>query len=143
MSRRIIIALSCGALGLGGAFVAGCGGDDTTDSTSTRPDAATTTPATPGSTKATPGSTKAGTTNIVMQNNFFSPDKITVKVGEKIHWTNNDPYDHNVTATKGENFKSGDLTGGKTFDYTADKAGTIKYICTIHSGQKGEIVVTN
>lgn len=136
MSRPIIIVLSCGALGLGGAFVAGCGGGDKGKGSASTPAAATTTP-------ATPGSTKAGTTNIVMQNNLFAPDKITVKVGEKIHWTNNDPYDHNVTATKGENFKSKNLGGGKTFDYTVDKAGTINYVCTIHSGQKGTIVVTN
>jgi plastocyanin len=64
-----------------------------------------------------------------------------VKVGEKIHWTNNDPYPHNVTAKNGA-FKSGNLDGGKTFDFTAKKAGRIPYVCTIHSGQKGAIVVS-
>jgi plastocyanin len=131
MSRPTIIALS--ALALGGAFIAGCGSDD--KKASTTPAApATSTPA------ATPGAA-TGAVNVVMQNNLFSPEDIKVKVGQKIHWTNNDPYPHNVTAKNGA-FKSGNLNGGKTFDFTAKKVGRIPYVCTIHSGQKGAIVVT-
>ena len=135
MSRPTIIALTCGALALCGAFVAGCGGDDKKAST-TAPAAGApaTTPA------ATPGAA-TGAINVVMQNNLFSPEKIKVKVGQKIHWTNNDPYPHNVTAKNGA-FKSGNLDGGKTFDFTAKKIGRIPYVCTIHSGQKGTIVVS-
>ncbi len=133
MSRPTIIALTCGALALGGAFVAGCGSDD--KKASTLPVA----PAT--STPATPGAPATDAVNVVMQNNLFSPEDIKVKVGQKIHWTNNDPYPHNVTAKNGA-FKSGNLDGGKTFDFTAKKVGRIPYVCTIHSGQKGAIVVT-
>lgn len=138
MSRRIPIALSCGALALGGAFVAGCGSDNKKDSGA---GAAATGEAAPATT--TPSNdTKAGTVNVIMQNNAFAPQNIKVKVGEKIHWVNNDSYPHNVTATKGDNFKSKDINGGATFDYTADKVGKIDYVCTIHSGQSGTITVT-
>jgi len=34
------------------------------------------------------------------------------------------------------------MNPGATFDYTPTQAGTIKYICTIHSGQNGTITVT-
>jgi plastocyanin len=132
MSRRIIIALSCGALALAGAFVAGCGGDDNEASTAT-----TVTPTTPA------GAAESGTVNVLMQNNKFAPEKITVKVGQKVHWVNNDSYEHNVTATKGDDFQSDNVKGGGTFDYTAKKAGTIDYVCTIHSGQNGQIRVTS
>jgi plastocyanin len=131
MSRRIPIALCCGALAFGGAFIAGCG-DDNKDSGSAAPEATATTPA----------AAESGTIDVVMQNNKFAPEAITAKVGQKIHWVNNDSYPHNVTATKGEDFKSDNIDGGGTFDYTVDKAGTIDYVCTIHSGQKGEITVT-
>jgi plastocyanin len=135
MPRPITIALSCGALALGGAFVAGCGGDDNKD-------AATTPAGTPaGTTGGGDGQIEAGAVNVVMQNNIFSPEQIKVKVGQKIHWVNNDPYDHNVTAKNGA-FKSKDLVGKATFDYTAKKPGRIPYVCTIHSGQKGTITVT-
>lgn len=136
MSRRITLALSCGALALGGSFVAGCG-SDSKDSGS-----ASTGAATPAATTTTPTAAEAGTANVTMQNNKFAPDKITVKVGQKIHWVNNDSYVHNVTAIKGDNFQSKDIKGGGTFDYTADKAGKISYVCTIHSGQSGTITVT-
>ena len=132
MSRPTIIALS--TLALGGAFIAGCGSDDKKASTTPAAGAPATTPA------ATPG-TAAGAVNVVMQNNLFSPEEIKVKVGQKIHWTNNDPYPHNVTAKNGA-FKSGNLDGGKTFDFTAKKTGRIPYVCTIHSGQKGAIIVS-
>jgi plastocyanin len=73
----------------------------------------------------------------------FVPEKIVVKVGQKIVWTNNDgQIPHTVTATKGATFDSGNITGGGTFDYTPTKAGVIDYVCTIHSGQTGQIRVT-
>ncbi|MEA2151715.1 MAG: hypothetical protein QOD69_3545 [Solirubrobacteraceae bacterium] len=135
MSRPIILALSCGALACSGALVAGCGGGDSNK------DSATTLPV--GSTSGTTGApAAAGAVNVVMQNNLFSPEKITAKVGQQIHWTNNDSYPHNVTATKGSTVKSKSINGGGTFDFTPKKPGTINYICTIHSGQKGSIRVT-
>jgi plastocyanin len=136
MSRRIPIVLACGALALGGAFVAGCGDDNKSDS-----GAAATNEAAPAQTQAS-NDTAAGSVNVVMQNNEFAPADIKVKVGQKIHWVNNDSYPHNVTATKGDDFKSKNINGGGTFDYTADKAGKIDYVCTIHSGQSGTITVT-
>jgi plastocyanin len=140
MSRRISIVLSCGALALGGAVAAGCGSDNTSDN-----GAAATNGATPAQTQTqtqASNNTAPGTINVVMQNNQFAPHTIKVKVGQKIHWVNNDPYPHNVTATKGDDLKSDNINGGGTFDYTADKPGRIDYVCTIHSGQSGTIVVT-
>ena len=138
MSRRIPIALCCGTLALGGAVVAGCGSDDSKDNGA----AATSDAAPAATTPAASNDTAAGAVNVVMQNNQFAPKNIKVKVGQKIHWVNNDSYQHNVTATKGDTFKSKNIDGGGTFDYTADKAGTIDYVCTIHSGQSGTITVT-
>jgi plastocyanin len=133
MSRRIILAVSCGALALGGALVAGCGSDNKSSSGS-----GATTDAAPAT---TPAAAATGTINVVAQSNQFSPGKITAKVGQKIVWKNNDSYPHNVTATKGETFQS-PLNAGGTFSYTVDKPGTINYVCTIHSGQSGTITVT-
>ena len=72
----------------------------------------------------------------------FLPHDITVKVGQKIHWTNGDTAPHNVTATKGADFGSDTINKGGTYDYTPTKAGVIDYVCTIHSGQDGTITVT-
>ena len=136
MSRRIITFLSCGALALGGAFIAGCGDDDE-DS-----DAAATTEA-PASTgdAAAPAAEEGATVEISMKGNKMVPDTSTAKVGQKIVWTNDDGYPHNVTATDGADFKSDDFATG-TFEYTPTAAGTIAYRCTLHQGQTGSITVT-
>jgi len=137
MSRRIITALSCGMLALGGVFVAGCGDDNSeTGSTQSTPAAA------PAATATTPAASEGATVEVSMKNSKFVPENITAKVGQKIHWINDDPYPHNVTATKGEDFQSDNIEGGGTYDYTVDTAGTIDYVCTIHSGQRGTIRVT-
>jgi plastocyanin len=133
MSRRIITALSCGALALGGAFVAGCGSDNNDNGSA---------PKTTTTTGTTAGATKGSVVEVSMKNNLFVPETITAKVGQTIKWTNDDPYPHNVTATKGEDFQSDNIDGGGTYEYKLDKAGTIDYVCTIHSGQRGTITVT-
>lgn len=80
--------------------------------------------------------------SVGMKDIKFVPEQATVKVGQKITWTNNESVPHNVTATEGADFRSDTLQEGDTFEYTPTKAGTIKYVCTIHSGQNGEIEVT-
>jgi plastocyanin len=72
----------------------------------------------------------------------FVPHDVTAKVGQKIVWTNSDDAAHNVTAEDGANFASDTMQKGDTFQYTPRKAGTIKYVCTIHTGQDGTITVT-
>jgi plastocyanin len=72
----------------------------------------------------------------------FSPASATVKVGQKVTWTNDDPVVHNVTAKSGASFKSSDFGNGKTFSFTPTKAGTISYVCTLHSGMTGTLKVT-
>ncbi len=58
-------------------------------------------------------------------------------------WTNEDSADHDVTADDGS-FKSGDpggISSGQTFEHTFDEAGDFKYVCTVHPGMEGEVVV--
>ena len=71
----------------------------------------------------------------------FLPHDVVVRVGQKIRWVNNDKIAHNVVATKGASFESDNLDGGDTYSYTPTKTGTIDYVCTIHSGQDGKLIV--
>jgi plastocyanin len=145
MIRFSRAALACVVLALGGAYAAGCGSDnkdssssDTPTQTLPAPDTAKTTAAKPTDTGGTSSSTKPVV--VTMQGNMNSPGAITVKVGQKIDWENKDGYAHNVTSTDGEKIESGNFTD--QFSYAPKKAGTIKYVCTIHSGQGGTITVT-
>ena len=123
--KRILLAL-CAVVALGAA---GCGGSDDNSSSSST------------STPAASSSSSGGGVAIKMANIAFDPKDVTVKVGQKITWTNDDSTDHNVTADSGADFKSKDFGNGATFEFTPDKAGTIKYECTIHPGMVATLTV--
>jgi plastocyanin len=129
--RRILLTITA-ALALAIA-VSACGGGGGGGSTSTTSTAAS---------SSSSGGGGGGGVTIKMQNIAFSPNSTTVKVGEKVTWTNDDSVAHNVTADSGADFKSKDFSKGGTFSFTPDKAGTIKYVCTIHPGMTGTLTVT-
>ena len=126
--RRILLAL-CAVVALAAA---GCGGSDGS-STSSGSRASTSTAA---------ASSSGGGVAVKMANIAFDPKAVTVKVGQKVTWTNDDSTDHNVTADSGADFKSDNFGKGGTFSFTPTKAGTIKYVCTIHPGMSATLTVT-
>jgi len=140
---RLTIATACAALALA---LAACGKDDESQ---TGRDAGG-----DGATVTTNPTPEAGTStqseaqesndivSVSMKDIKFVPQEATVKVGQKITWTNDEPVPHNVTAEQGADFKSDTLNEGDTFEYTPTKAGTIDYVCTIHPGQDGRLTVT-
>jgi plastocyanin len=121
-------------------LAAGCGSDDNSKSDSgggggAYGDGQATTP-------ADSGKASAAGTGISMKDIQFAPKDDTVKVGTTVTWTNDDSVDHNVTATEGADFKSDDFGQGGTYKFKAEKAGTIKYTCTLHPGMDGTLEVT-
>ena len=126
------IALLLAALAL---VAAGCGGDDEESGgggTSTGAEPAATTP-------AEDTGSASGDVAIAMKNIQFDPAEATVKVGQKVVWTNDDDAPHNVV---GGPIKSETFNKGETFEYTPSEAGTIDYVCTIHPGMEGKLTVT-
>jgi plastocyanin len=117
--------------------VAGCGSSNKNSGGS-----ASTQSSTPSTSSSSSSSSGGGGISIKMQNIQFSPNAQTVKVGEKVTWTNEDSVDHNVTAKSGGTFKSSNFGQGATFSFTPTKAGTIKYTCTLHPGMDGTLTVT-
>lgn len=114
--------------------LAGCGGGKSSSSSTTSAPAST-----PSTTSSGGGS---GPVAVTMKDIAFSPTTVTVKVGQKITWTNDDSVDHNVTSQSGEKIASSNFGKGGTFSFTPTKAGTISYVCTIHPGMDGKIIVT-
>ena len=135
--KRLYSVAAC--LALGGALAAGCGSSSSSSSnTSSAPAAA---PPATSSAAAAPAAA-AGTVAVSMKNIQFVPKSVTAKVGQTVKWTNDDSVDHNVTATSGATFKSSNFGQGGTYVQKLTKAGTIKYVCTIHPGMSGTLVVT-
>ena len=138
MFRIPMIALAGVLLAL---VVAGCGNDKESESGRDAGENGATVTTNP--TPEAQTSTQSGSTvSVGIKDIKFMPEQITAKVGQKIVWTNNDDAPHNVTATEGADFASETINTGQTYEYTPTKAGVIQYICTIHSGQDGEIRVT-
>ena len=136
--KRLYSVAAC--LALGGALVAGCGSSSSSSSNSSSASTPAAAPAT-----STPAATPAaggGAVAVSMKNIQFAPTSVTAKVGQTVKWTNDDSVDHNVTAKSGATFKSSNFGQGGTFSFKAAKAGTISYVCTIHPGMVGTIIVT-
>jgi plastocyanin len=125
--RRILLAL-CAVLALALGLAACGGGDDNGG----------------GSTSSTSAASSGGSgeVEIKLQNIQFAPKDTTVKVGQKVKWVNEDSTDHNVTSDSGADFKSDNFGKGSSFEFTPDKAGTIKYECTLHPGMTATLNVT-
>jgi plastocyanin len=70
----------------------------------------------------------------------FDPNRVDVKVGDTVEWTNEDDRDHTVVAKDGS-FKSDKLGRGDTFAFKFKKAGKFPYACSYHPRMKGVVVV--
>ncbi|HEV3228622.1 MAG TPA: cupredoxin domain-containing protein [Solirubrobacteraceae bacterium] len=89
---------------------------------------------------AAPASSHAGVT-VVMKNIAFVPRTVTVHVGQKVEWINQDSTAHNVTAANGQTFQSPTFGLGGTFSYTPTAPGSIPYVCTIHPNMLATLIV--
>ena len=79
---------------------------------------------------------------VAMKDVEFVPARLEIKVGDKVTWRNDEALDHNVVAEQGARFRSRAFGQGNTYTFTAKKPGTIDYVCTLHPGMEGQLVVT-
>ena len=82
----------------------------------------------------------AGAGAVTIKGFSFAPGDLSVKVGTKVTWTNEDSAKHKIKSDDGT-FDSDALGQGDTFEHTFDTAGTFAYICSIHPSMKGTITV--
>jgi plastocyanin len=70
----------------------------------------------------------------------FHPEVLAVHRGDRIVWTNKDPFPHTVTAAA-KVFDSRALAPEASFTYLASKPGEYAYGCKLHPTMKGKILV--
>jgi plastocyanin len=92
------------------------------------------------SSSATPPSTANGHT-VTIKNFAFSPASLTVKTGTKVTFINEDTVQHDATSQGSSTIKSPTLNNGQSYTVTFTKAGTYRYICTIHPNMNGTVIV--
>jgi len=81
-----------------------------------------------------------GETQLTIDNFTFKPDTVTVAVGTRIVWQNDDDIPHSIVETTGK-FHSPALDTEDKFSFIFDKAGTFEYFCGLHPHMKGKVVV--
>ena len=80
---------------------------------------------------------------VSVKNNAFSPGSVSIRKGEKVTWKwTQGGVAHNVTPATGGSGSATSSKKGFTFSKTFAKAGTFKYICTIHSSMKVTVKVS-
>ncbi len=82
------------------------------------------------------------TTNILVNDDFFSPTNVTIHPGDSVRWTWVGSFSHTSTST-GSLWDSGLHSNGFNFTNTFSSAGTFPYVCTLHAaiGMRGWVVV--
>lgn len=86
------------------------------------------------------GAPDSSATTVDIKDFAFAPMTLTVPVGAKVTWKFDDQAKHTVVADD-KSFTSPAKSSGQTYSFTFPKAGTYKYICSIHEYMTGTVVV--
>lgn len=71
---------------------------------------------------------------------MYGPKDITVAVGTKVTWVNDDEIPHTVAETH-KAFRSGALDTGDSYSWVFNTPGEFEYFCALHPQMIGKIVV--
>jgi plastocyanin len=79
------------------------------------------------------------TTQVTMAKSYvFEPATIEVSAGATVTWTNDDNFTHTVEVEGGDDHE---VEPGETYSTTFERAGTYRYVCTLHPDMDGEVIV--
>jgi plastocyanin len=87
-----------------------------------------------------PADTKAKPAMVKIDNFSFTPQTLTVRVGTKVTWINQDDVPHTVRSNE-KTLKSGVLDTDDQFAYTFTTPGTNSYYCSVHPHMTGKVIV--
>ena len=79
--------------------------------------------------------------DIEIGDNFFQPQQVSALIGQNVRWINFGSMAHTTTDTSQDYWDSGNLDPGNVFILHAGMVGQFHYICTIHAGMAGVLVV--
>src|SRR5713101_5534179 len=87
-----------------------------------------------------PAGAFAATTTVKITGTAFSPQTVTVDLGDTIKWVNSDNANHQVVANNGA-FASPILKPNEAYSFTSKAAGTFPYHDALHPSIKGTVTV--
>jgi plastocyanin len=77
--------------------------------------------------------------NVVVSDNYFKPQKITVPVGTTVRWANSGRHHHTVTSETGL-WNSDEMAPGERHSHTFTAPGTYPYFCEVHPHEMRGVV---
>lgn len=84
----------------------------------------------------------AQTASVSLKNIKFTPKTVKVSKGDRVRWTWKDgSTPHDVASRGSRRFKSSAIKSSGTHVVRFNKSGTYSYVCTIHPGMTGKVVV--
>ena len=138
------------ALPLAAVALVGCGSHASTSTATTSAPSNTFAPTTTrasaagsSGTSSTTAPTPTAPGHVTIADYDFSPNSITVAVGETVTWTNQDTADHWVVSAPSSPgaFDLGRQRTGTSVTHTFTAPGTYPYFCNLHNYMKGTVVV--
>jgi|SoiMetStandDraft_5_1073268.scaffolds.fasta_scaffold130453_2 plastocyanin len=92
----------------------------------------------------TPSASKAVVKKVIVNDNFFEPRYLEIHKGDRVVWVWKGDNSHNITFTKVPKLaskKGAEARRTGRWSRKFQRRGLYKYVCTIHSGQRGSIEV--
>ena len=85
----------------------------------------------------------ARTVGVTLEDIEFKPATVRIKKGDRVRWTWKDgpSTSHNVRSRGTRRFKGSSTKETGTHTVTFRRSGTHRYVCTIHPGMDGRVVV--
>jgi len=77
---------------------------------------------------------------VIIKKFRFIPERITVRVGDTVEWTNLDLAPHTATADAGD-WDTGTLKKGQSNSVTVTEGMIGGYLCVFHPHMKGQIKI--
>jgi plastocyanin len=140
----------CAFLALTAIGAAGCGGSDSSTTTTSESDT-TTSESESDTTTSEPGDDSGGnagapsgdavrSAEVEIEDFSYRPDPVTIEEGGKVIWKNRDSVPHTATAADGS-FDTGTIEEDKIKSETFKEPGTYEYVCSIHPQMHGTVEV--
>jgi plastocyanin len=85
----------------------------------------------------------AAPVEVLVKDNFFKPNRVTIKKGKTVKWIWKGTNVHNVRVKKpnGDKAKVSAYKTEGTFRYTFRRTGTWKAICDVHENMTMKVIV--
>lgn len=84
------------------------------------------------------GCTRGAEVKVSMKNFLYTPKEVTISVGDKVTWINDDVEPHTVTTA---DWDSGAIDVGQSYSRVFDTQGTFEILCQFHPDMIGKVTV--